>query len=777
VRVSVGIDVHTAPDRLARTLRALDHAGRFRMELLLLPDGPDSSTRAALATLDLPQSGSDHPLGRSACFNRLAAETDSDVVILLESGAIPAFGALERLVEVIASDPRNGIAGPSTNQAWNEQLILPRTTAADADIARAGKQAVRQFGSKTRSLAPLHSLSDFCYAVRREVIEAIGGADEGYGLGPCWEMEYSARAARAGFRGLWVCGAYVYRAPFTERRRLDEARAFEPSRRRYQDSLCALRLRGERAAYEPHCRGEECQHFAPAGLIQLRRPLPVRAPGFEAGRAAAGRDVSISPRPELPLQVRPVTPPCTERPLVTCVMPTRDRAEFALHAVELFRRQDYEPRELIVVDDGGDDLGARLPADPRIRHLRVPAGESIGAKRNRACAEARGTLIAQWDDDDWYGPRRLSIQLEPLIAGRADLTGLRARVFFELESWRFWTITEALHRRLFVGDVHGGTLAFNRPVWERLAQYPSRSLAEDAVFLARATARGARLERIDGEGLFVYLRHRRNAWRFNCGDYLDSRGWAEVPEPPFAAEDRSFYAAHSLNAPALQGMPLVSCIMPTADRRRFIQRAIAYFRRQDYANRELVVLDDGDDRVEDLIPPDPRIRYVALDGRLVLGEKRNRACELARGELIVHWDDDDWQAPHRLRYEAEALERSGAGLCGPSKALYFDPEARRAWLYAYPDGRRHWVAGNALCYRRSLWEENRFASVAVGEDTRFVWDPRAGKPLVLPDHRFFAALIHPGNSSPKTTQGTYWQPRPLDEVHSLLGSDWVRYQP
>jgi O-antigen biosynthesis protein len=55
-----------------------------------------------------------------------------------------------------------------------------------------------------------------------------------------------------------------------------------------------------------------------------------------------------------------------------------------------------------------------------------------------------------------------------------------------------------------------------------------------------------------------------------------------------------------------------------------------------------VVLDDGDDRVEDLIPPDPRIRYVALDRRLVLGEKRNRACELARRELIVHQDDDDW---------------------------------------------------------------------------------------------------------------------------------------
>ena len=30
-------------------------------------------------------------------------------------------------------------------------------------------------------------------------VPAIGGADESYGLGPCWEMDYNIRAARAGF--------------------------------------------------------------------------------------------------------------------------------------------------------------------------------------------------------------------------------------------------------------------------------------------------------------------------------------------------------------------------------------------------------------------------------------------------------------------------------------------------------------------------------------------------------------------------------------------------
>src|SRR5438067_1124522 len=101
--------------------------------------------------------------------------------------------------------------------------------------------------------------------------------------------------------------------------------------------------------------------------------------------------------------------------------------------------------------------------------------------------------------------------------------------------------------------------------------------------------------------------------------------------------------------------PLVSCIMPTRDRPRFVPQAISYFLRQDYEPRELIVIDDGDVPVADLVPTDPRIRYVRLDGRRALGAKRNIGCELAAGEFVAHWDDDDWNASHRLRSQVGAL--------------------------------------------------------------------------------------------------------------------------
>src|SRR5262245_11132852 len=88
------------------------------------------------------------------------------------------------------------------------------------------------------------------------------------------------------------------------------------------------------------------------------------------------------------------------------------------------------------------------------------------------------------------------------------------------------------------------------------------------------------------------------------------------------------------------GLPLVSCIMPTNNRRRFASAALDYFLRQAYPNRELVIVDDGLDPIADLIPDDARIRYFNIAQRSTIGSKRNFACREAKGDIIVHWDDD-----------------------------------------------------------------------------------------------------------------------------------------
>ena len=231
-------------------------------------------------------------------------------------------------------------------------------------------------------------------------------------------------------------------------------------------------------------------------------------------------------------------------PLISCIMPTYNRRSFIDLALACFRRQTYRNRELIVVDDGTESIADLVRDEPGVRYYRLSGRLRIGAKRNRACAEARGELIAHWDDDDWYAPDRLARQAAPILRGDADITGLENRFVLQMPDRRFWTVEPHLHRSMFVGDVHGGTLVFRRAIWAAGVLYPEVDLAEDARFLQLATGAGRRLVKLENDGSFVYLRHSKNAWRFEAGSFLDPGGWRHGTAPNgFTNETLEAYAA------------------------------------------------------------------------------------------------------------------------------------------------------------------------------------------------------------------------------------------
>jgi glycosyltransferase involved in cell wall biosynthesis len=204
--------------------------------------------------------------------------------------------------------------------------------------------------------------------------------------------------------------------------------------------------------------------------------------------------------------------------------------------------------------------------------------------------------------------------------------------------------------------------------------------------------------------------------------------------------------------------PLVSCMMPTHNRREFIPRAVELFLAQDYPERELIVLDDGSDPIEDLMPTDPTVRYVRLEGRRTIGAKRNLACEISRGSIVAHWDDDDWMARWRLSYQVSALLGApSAQACGLARLRFHEPASGRNWEYVSPPTQRPWVAGGTLCYWKALWTSHHFSDLDEGEDSRFVWSLPAGSVLSLPDSTFYVATVHPGNTSPKKVHDPRWR--------------------
>ncbi len=196
--------------------------------------------------------------------------------------------------------------------------------------------------------------------------------------------------------------------------------------------------------------------------------------------------------------------------------------------------------------------------------------------------------------------------------------------------------------------------------------------------------------------------------------------------------------------------PTVVCVCLTCDRPEMSRRAVACFRAQSYdpARRQLIVLDTGDtswfDNRSDsenevhIFHTHPRAGTPCNE---TIGALRNKANNMAGyGEIIAHWDSDDWSHPNRLAEQVALLQASGAQCVGYNSMLFWDTRLPKgaeyatahgdefegfyseprneAWLYRAINPRH--LLGTSLMYWRSAWEQQPFDDVPIGEDTRWL---------------------------------------------------------
>jgi glycosyltransferase involved in cell wall biosynthesis len=161
---------------------------------------------------------------------------------------------------------------------------------------------------------------------------------------------------------------------------------------------------------------------------------------------------------------------------------------------------------------------------------------------------------------------------------------------------------------------------------------------------------------------------------------------------------------------------------------------------------ELLIIADGED-VRDLVPSnDARIRLIHLDEQRTIGEKRNFGCSRADGDVIAHWDDDDWSGPGRVARQLAMLEESGLQVAGFNSMRFTDGE--NWWLY---QGQPRYSLGTALCYRREWWQKIPFQLSNIGEDNHMVAAAQQAKQIVSEAAGdLMYATIHPGNTSPRS---------------------------
>ncbi|MEA3377272.1 MAG: glycosyltransferase [Chloroflexota bacterium] len=106
--------------------------------------------------------------------------------------------------------------------------------------------------------------------------------------------------------------------------------------------------------------------------------------------------------------------------------------------------------------------------------------------------------------------------------------------------------------------------------------------------------------------------------------------------------------------------PTVSVIIPTYNRREYVQEAIDSVLAQTYKDYEIIVVDDGStDGTGEALKAryGDGIRYVWQENQ---GESvaRNRGTDMARGEYVGFLDSDDLYLPHKLEKQVPILEES-----------------------------------------------------------------------------------------------------------------------
>ena len=177
------------------------------------------------------------------------------------------------------------------------------------------------------------------------------------------------------------------------------------------------------------------------------------------------------------------------------------------------------------------------------------------------------------------------------------------------------------------------------------------------------------------------------------------------------------------------GKPFVSVCTPTYNRRRFIPFLIKCFQSQTYPKSlmEWVVIDDGEDPVEDLFC-DPAlddetkkcIKYVRVEKKMKLGRKRNYMHEKAKGEILVYMDDDDFYPPERVNHAVNKLRGAPRALAAGSSLLhiYFKHIDK---IYRFgPYGPLHSTAGTFAFKRRLLAETKYDDDAEVAEEKQFL---------------------------------------------------------
>ena len=210
-----------------------------------------------------------------------------------------------------------------------------------------------------------------------------------------------------------------------------------------------------------------------------------------------------------------------------------------------------------------------------------------------------------------------------------------------------------------------------------------------------------------------------------------------------------------------------------AAREPMARGAVVSFLNQDYGNRFLVVVDDGERPLDLSAVPAERRLLIRPPGRRPLGELRNLGLDAIPADALwTYWDDDDWRHPAQMTAQRRVLDTLGVPACLLTRQVKYSLPHDVAYVDRHPGG----FAGTLMSRKHPTL---RFPPWAAAEDSAYLdalkqdwsWYPWDNPPHLM--LRFFHGantwdlghfgLLH-------RHAGTWTLPRRSAEVlHHVLG--------
>ncbi|MDH4230865.1 MAG: glycosyltransferase family 2 protein [Nitrospirota bacterium] len=104
-----------------------------------------------------------------------------------------------------------------------------------------------------------------------------------------------------------------------------------------------------------------------------------------------------------------------DRPLVSVIIPAYNSGPYLADALRSVFEQDYQPIEVIVVDDGSTDETASVARSFKDILYTFQANQGPASARNTGIRLAHGDFIAFLDADDYWPENKLRTQMSHLI--------------------------------------------------------------------------------------------------------------------------------------------------------------------------------------------------------------------------------------------------------------------------------------------------------------------------------------------------------------------------